>query len=150
MNSVVRLAVAFAAGAAVMYYLDPEGGRLRRARVRERGGDLRHKLQEATQAGSRRRAERSGGTVMPERTRVRTEPVDDALLRDRIRSRLGHVVAHSSSLLVDVEAGHVVIGGAVAAGEIEPVVLAVAEIPGVRSVDNRLSVQAPAGGGSTH
>ena len=150
MNNVVRLAVAFAAGAAVMYYLDPEGGRLRRARVREGGADLRHKLQEATQAGSRRRAERKHGTVMPERTRVRTEPVDDALLRDRIRSRLGHVVAHSSTLLVDVEAGHVVLGGAVAAGEIEPVVLAVAEIPGVRSVDNRLSVQAPAGGEGTH
>ena len=150
MNNVVRLAVAFAAGAAVMYYLDPEGGRLRRARVREGGADLRHKLQEATQAGSRRRAERKHGTVMPERTRVRTEPVDDALLRDRIRSRLGHVVAHSSTLLVDVEAGHVVLGGAVAAGEIEPVVLAVAEIPGVRSVDNRLSVQAPESSDSTH
>ena len=150
MNTVVRLAVAFAAGAAVMYYLDPEGGRLRRARVRERGGGLRQRLEEAAQAGSRRRAERMHGTVMPERTRVRTEPVDDALLRDRIRSRLGHVIAHSSTLLVDVEAGHVVLGGAVAVNEIEPVVHAVAEIPGVRSVDNQLSVQAPASVGSTH
>lgn len=150
MNTVVRLAVAFAAGAAVMYYLDPQAGRLRRARVRERGGDLRQKLEEAAQAGSRRRAERTHGTVMPERTRVRTEPVDDALLRDRIRSRLGHVVAHSSTLLVDVEAGHVVLGGAVAVNEIEPVVHAVAEIPGVRSVDNQLSVQVPESAGSTH
>ncbi|WP_457096857.1 BON domain-containing protein [Lysobacter sp. P5_B9] len=150
MNSVVRLAVAFAAGAAVMYYLDPEAGRLRRARVRGGGGDLRHKLEEAAQAGARRRAERTHGTVMPERTRVRTEPVDDALLRDRIRSRLGHVVAHSSTLLVDVEAGHVVLGGAVAASEIEPVVHAVAEMPGVRSVDNQLSVQAPERAASRH
>jgi osmotically-inducible protein OsmY len=118
--------------------------------VRERGGDLRHKLEAAAQAGSRRRAERMHGTVMPERTRVRTEPVDDALLRDRIRSRLGHVVTHSSALLVDVEAGHVVLGGAVAASDIERVVHAVAEVPGVRSVDNRLSVQAPASAGSTH
>lgn len=150
MKTVIRLAVAFAAGAAAMYYLDPEGGRLRRARVRERGGDLRHKLEAAAQAGARRRAERMHGTVVPERTRVRTQPVDDALLRDRIRSRLGHVVAHSSTLLVDVEAGHVVLGGAVAVDEIEPVVHAVVEIPGVRSVDNRLSVQAPESAGSTH
>jgi hypothetical protein len=148
MNTVVKLAVAFAAGAAAMYFFDPETGRLRRSGVRERGFGLREKLEGASRYGAMRRAERIPGAVR--RTRVATQPVDDALLRDRIRSRLGHVVAHSSALLVDVQAGHVVLGGVVAAHELEDVVHTALETSGVRSVDNQLSVEASVAEGSTH
>ena len=138
MNSVLRLAAAFAAGAAIMYYLDPETGRRRRAMVREQGVGAGHDIEDFARTRSKRAADQVRGAVARTRARVVREPVDDDRLRERIRSNLGRLVDHPGAVNVQVHDGHVVLGGNAGQGEIERLLDAVEAIPGVEAVDNRL------------
>jgi osmotically-inducible protein OsmY len=140
MGTLFRIAAAFAAGAAAMYYLDPETGRRRRALVRDRGIAARHDLEDYASAASRRASDTLQGTAARTRSRVSREPVDDEQLHERIRSRLGHVVERPGDIEVQVRDGYVVLSGTVDEEEIDQVLGTVAAITGVESVDNLLSV----------
>jgi osmotically-inducible protein OsmY len=142
MNTVLKLAAAFAAGAAIMYFLDPETGRRRRAMVREQGIGAGQDIEDFARTRSRHAADRVRGAVARTRARVVHEPVDDDRLRERIRSNLGHLVDHPGAVNVQVHDGHVVLGGHVAQSEIDRLLDAVEAIPGVDAVDNRLVVGA--------
>lgn len=86
MNSVLRLVVTFAAGAAAMYYFDPVAGRRRRAVARDRTAAARHDVEGYARAKCRRAAGRLQGFVSiesrlsagdepaPEPGRAGTEP----------------------------------------------------------------------------
>ena len=50
MNTVMRIATAFATGAAAMYFLDPVAGGRRRALVRDKGVAARHGLEDFAEA----------------------------------------------------------------------------------------------------
>jgi osmotically-inducible protein OsmY len=140
MGTLFRIAAAFAAGAAAMYYLDPETGRRRRALVRDRGIAARHDLEDYASAASRRASDTLQGTAARTRSRVSREPVDDEQLHERIRSRLGHVVERPGDIEVQVRDGYVVLSGTVDEEEIDQVLSTVAAIAGVEGVDNLLSV----------
>ena len=142
MNSILKVAAAFAAGAVIMYYLDPETGRRRRAMVREQGIGAGHDIEDFARTRSKRAADRVRGAVARTRARVVHEPADDDRLRERIRSNLGRLVDHPGAVNVQVHDGHVVLGGNVAKSEIERLLDAVEAIPGVETVDNRLVVGA--------
>lgn len=143
MNAVVRLAVAFAAGAVAMYYLDPLKGRRRRAMMRERGVVARHDVERFARTKSKQVVDRVQGVVARTRSRLAEEAVDDDLLRERIRGKLGHLVEHPSALTVEVKEGVVSLSGTAAESEIEDLVHAVSAMLGVARVDNRLSMEAP-------
>ena len=140
MGTLFRIAAAFAAGAAAMYYLDPETGRRRRALVRDRGIAARHDLEDYASAASRRASDTLQGTAARTRSRVSREPVDDEQLHDRIRSRLGHVVERPGDIEVQVRDGYVVLSGSADEEEIDQLVSAVTAIKGVEGVDNLVSV----------
>ena len=140
MGTLFRIAAAFAAGAAAMYYLDPETGRRRRALVRDRGIAARHDLEDYASAASRRASDKLQGTAARTRSRVSREPVDDEQLHERIRSRLGHVVERPGDIEVQVRDGYVVLSGSVDEEEIDQLVSAVTAIKGVEGVDNLVSV----------
>ncbi|HWI24110.1 MAG TPA: BON domain-containing protein [Lysobacter sp.] len=140
MGTLFRIAAAFAAGAAAMYYLDPETGRRRRALVRDRGIAARHDLEDYASAASRRTSDKLQGTAARTRSRVSREPVDDEQLHDRIRSRLGHVVERPGDIEVQVRDGYVVLSGSADEEEIDQLVSAVTAIKGVEGVDNLVSV----------
>jgi hyperosmotically inducible protein len=142
MNSALRLATAFAAGAAIMYYLDPEAGRRRRAMARDKGVGTRRQAADLARTRSKLAADRLQGAAARTRARMSDEPVDDDRLRERIRSKLGHLVEHPGAVNVQVDSGHVVLGGNAAVDEIDRLADAVAAIPGVDGVDNRLAVGA--------
>jgi osmotically-inducible protein OsmY len=140
MGTLFRIAAAFAAGAAAMYYLDPETGRRRRALVRDRGIAARHDLEDYASATSRRASDKLQGTAARTRSRVSREPVDDEQLHERIRSRLGHVVERPGDIEVQVRDGYVVLSGSADEEEIDELVSTVAAIKGVEGVDNLLTV----------
>jgi osmotically-inducible protein OsmY len=148
MNNLLRLATALAAGAAIMYYFDPATGRRRRAMAREKGVSAGHEVEDFARSRSKRVADRLQGAVARTRARVANAPVDDDRLRERIRSRLGRLVQHPGAVEVQVRDGHVVLGGTAPMDEIDRLVEAVAGMPGVEEVDNRLSsgVRKPASG----
>lgn len=153
MNAVVRLAVAFAAGAIAMYYLDPNTGRRRRALMRDQGVAARHDLERYARARSKRAVDRLRGAAAKTRARLAHEPVDDDVLRERIRAKLGHLVEHPGTVTVEVREGMAVLGGRAARGEIDRLVEAVSSMTGVEHVDNRLSVnvsRVPVGQSARH
>ena len=145
MNAVVRLAVAFAAGAAAMYYFDPVTGRRRRAMTRDQGVAAGHEVEDFARAKSKRAADRVHGVKATARARLSDEPVDDLQLHERIRSKLGRLVDDASAITVQVSDGHVVLSGTASEEEIDAVADAVSSMRGVESVDNQLSIGTDAG-----
>lgn len=139
MNTVFRLAAAFTAGAAIMYYLDPEAGRRRRALVRDRGVAAGHDAEDFARAKSKRAADRAQGLVARTRAKLSTEAVGDEQLHGRIRTKLGRLVDHPGEVNVDVHEGHVTLRGTASTAEIEEVTGAVSSMRGVEDLDNRLS-----------
>lgn len=139
MNAVVRLAVAFAAGAAAMYYFDPVAGRRRRALARDQGIAAGHDVEDFARAKSKRAADRAHGVKARARARLADEPIDDLQLHERIRSKLGRLVDNASAITVQVSNGHVVLTGSASEEEIESLAEAVSSMQGVESVDNQLS-----------
>ncbi len=144
MNAVFRMAAAFAAGALVMYCLDPVTGRRRRAALRDRRVAAAHELGAFARTTSKHAADQVRGVAARTRAQLAGAPVDDDRLQARIRARLGHVVAHPGRVEVGVHDGNVVLKGNAAGEEIAALVAAVSAMPGVAAVDNRLVVVADA------
>jgi hyperosmotically inducible periplasmic protein len=149
MNAVVRLAVAFAAGAAAMYYFDPVAGRRRRAMTRDQGVAAGHEAEDFARAKSKRVADRAQGVKARARARLADEPIDDLQLHERIRSKLGRLVDDAGAITVQVSDGHVVLSGTVNEEEIDSLTDAVSSMRGVESVDNQLSIGTGAGSTGT-
>lgn len=143
MNTMLRLAATFAAGAAAMYYLDPVAGRRRRAVARDRTSAACHDAEHYARGKVRRAADHAQGVVAETRSRVAGQPVDDARLHERIRARLGHLVERPSAIDVAVDDGNVVLEGQALEGELQMLAKAVSRLQGVQSVDSRLTLREP-------
>ena len=143
MNTVARFATAFAAGAALMYYLDPIAGRRRRALARDRGVSVGHDAEHFARAKSRHAVDRAQGLVARARAGLSHAPVDDGQLHGRIRTKLGRLVAHPGEVSIEVNGGQVVLRGHASDAEIEDLTAALVAMRGVEHVDNRLSADSP-------
>ena len=138
MNTVMRVATAFAAGAAAMYYLDPLVGRRRRALVRDKGVAAGHDIEQFARAKTKRAADKLQGAVAETRAALSSAPVSEAQLRERIRSRLGRLVEAPGDVAVDVRGGNVVLRGHATAAEIDEVIDRISLMRGVNSVESHL------------
>lgn len=145
MNATFRLILAVAVGAVAMYYLDPATGRRRRALARDQGVAAGHQAGEFVRVKSKRAADRMRGVAARTRSRIFPEPVEDDQLHERIRAKLGHLVAHPGAVKVEVHEGRVVLSGTAAAKEIEELTAAVAAMQGIEAIDNRLTLTAEGG-----
>lgn len=63
---------------------------------------------------------------------------DDALLRDRVRARLGDWVSHPGAIRVDAQNGVVRVSGQVLAKEMDGLLFQITGVEGVRKVHNAL------------
>src|SRR5688572_17016421 len=79
--------LAAGAGMLLMYFLDRQQGRRRVALVRDKAVRLARKGADLADAGARDLAHRAAGTVAALRGELQREPVDDAVLVDRVRSK---------------------------------------------------------------
>jgi len=70
------------------------------------------------------------------------EPVDDGLLRERVRHALAQTIADPRAIDLRVHDGTVILKGPATGEQIAEMVACASRVHGVRSVDNRLS---PAG-----
>jgi hypothetical protein len=73
----------------------------------------------------------------------------DRVLHDRVRSKMGHVIAHPGAVNVIARDGNVTLDGSVLRDEADRLLSVVAGIPGVHQVDNRLQVMSSADGVSS-
>jgi len=129
-----------ALGGVLMYYLDPEHGRRRRAKVGDRLVHLRTELDGAVDVGGRDLRNRIRGAVAEARSRFRAEEVSDDVLEARVRSALGRVCSHPGSVTVASRSGRVELHGPILADEVDAVLDAVRSVRGVREVVNGLTV----------
>jgi hypothetical protein len=140
-----RLLAGAAIGAGVMYLLDPDGGRRRRALLRDQLVSAAHRTSDAVDATSRDVSNRARGVVAELRGRLRREEVGDDVLRERVRSRIGSVVGHAAGIETAVSDGEVTLRGPVLTAEVERLLARVAAVRGVRGVVNELEVHETAG-----
>jgi hypothetical protein len=73
------------------------------------------------------------------RANARNEPVDDTLLRERVRHALAQTIADPGAIDLRVHDGTVILKGPATGEQIVEMVACAARVRGVRFVDNRLS-----------
>jgi uncharacterized membrane protein len=132
-------------GAGLMYLLDPDKGRRRRAVLRDQLSSLMRDLNTGLDTSVRDLRHRSYGVVAETRARFTAHDAADPVVKARVRSKLGRVVSHPSSIHVVSQDGNVRLSGPVLAHEVEALLAAVRAVPGVRSVDNQLQVHEDGG-----
>jgi len=107
--------------------------------VRDQMEAGRHNARDYVRIKSRRVTNSVRGALARTKARISPHPVDDDLLKDRVRAKLGHLVRHPGAVEVSVHDGKVMLVGNVLVDEISSVHSAVSAIPGVTGLDNRLS-----------
>jgi uncharacterized membrane protein len=136
-----------AIGALAMYFLDPQSGRRRRARTRDRLVHTGKVLNQAGRVTVRDTAQRARGMVATtKRLFQRSGEVADDALEARVRAALGRMVSHSQAIEVYAQNGHITLAGPVLAHEARGLVHCVRNVRGVRSVSDHLTVHETAQG----
>jgi len=133
-------------GAGLMYFLDPDRGRRRRALLRDQLVAGVHKLGDAVDATSRDLSHRAHGVWAEGSHLVKHEKVSDEVLTARVRSRLGRAVSHPHAIQVIAEDGHVSLVGPVLASEVDDLLSCIKHVRGVTEVENRLTIYPQAEG----
>src|SRR4051812_33471681 len=141
-----RFVLGGALGALAMYFLDPQSGRRRRVRTRDRVMHVAKAANEAGKVTVKDTAQRAYGVLADTRKLFRREDVPDETLAERVRAALGRVVSHPHAVEVAIDHGHVDVSGPILAEEVRPLLRAVRLVPGVRGVSDHLTVHAEAGG----
>ena len=135
------LCAAAGLGAGLMYFFDPNRGRVRRNMVRDKCFSLARtglKGVEHTLADVEHRAK---GVMAEVKSMVhRGEEVPDAKLEARIRSRLGRCIDHPHSVQVTALEGKVILTGEVTPMDARRAEAAAKLTAGVKSVENLLEL----------
>src|SRR5437762_7754623 len=128
----------FAAGAGLMYLLDPQRGRYRRHVVRDKALSVAGDSGTGLRNTGQYLRDSSRGLVAETRARFSREQASDYKIGARVRSAMGRVVSHPSAIWVTVVDGNVTLCGDVLAGEADALLSVAKGTRGVRSVVNQL------------
>lgn len=126
------------AGAAAMYFFDPDHGRRRRSLTRDKFVRLYHQMERETEIMIEDLRNRVAGARAEFRSHLHPEDVTDERLQQRIRSELGHVTSHSRAIQVEAQNGRVVVSGPVLSSEAEQIIRRIEMTAGVTHVEDRL------------
>lgn len=128
-----------ALGAGLMYVLDPERGRRRRALMRDKADHAMHVGRTTARKAVADLENRSQGVraEIRNRTTVR-EIVPDEVLEQRVRAALGRYVTHPGALDVTAQDGVVVVSGPILEHEAEGVMRHVRRVRGVLEARDHL------------
>jgi hypothetical protein len=125
-------------GVGLMYFLDPQRGRRRRALIRDKMAHAAHAGTGAFGAFRRDVSHRFAGVGARVRGALHGGPVDDSVLVERVRSRMGRVVSHPHAITVDAADGCVRLRGSILQSELPRLMQTIARVRGVHSIDNNL------------
>jgi hypothetical protein len=132
-------------GALAMYLMDPQQGRRRVALARDKVVRLRRTTSDTAEVGLRDLTNRSTGLIARLRGALHVAPPDDAVLVERIRSKLGRWVSHPHAIQVRAASGCVTVDGQILEADEQRLVRGLRSLGGVRKVENRLEVHQTAG-----
>ena len=126
-------------GAGLMYFLDPDRGRRRRTLMRARGNRWSRKTLEFADSTKLDVQNRAEGMRAAVKSWIQpAPPVSDRTLNERVRFALGRYSRHPAMIDVHVTDGAVTISGPVLEAEFDAICHAIARIPGVAQIFNRL------------
>lgn len=134
-------ALGFAAlGAGLMYLFDPNLGKRRRHLLRDKLISYSRKIRDCTDATFRDVWHRTVGLAHETRASLSHETVPDAVLVERVRSKLGRVVSHPHAVQVCADNGLVCLSGTVLADEAEHLLKTARSVRGVKDISFMLDV----------
>ena len=145
MNTGLTFGVGMGIGTGIMYLLDPNRGKRRRALLRDKFVWAQRKTGECIQVTGRDLSNRARGIASGIQSRLTSGEVDDAVLVDRVRSKLGRTVSHPGAIVVAAENGNVTLSGPILEAEADHVLSCVKWVPGVKDITNNLEVHKEAG-----
>lgn len=140
MNERLALIGGIGIGAGLMYVLDPEKGRRRRARMRDKVAHAINKTEDALDTTSRDMRNRARGIAAEARSLLKRDEVSDEVLVDRVRSKMGRVVSHPHSIHVTVNHGRVTLSGTILEREVNDLLKCVSSMRAVTAIENHLGV----------
>jgi gas vesicle protein len=139
---------AAALGAGLIYLLDPQNGRRRRAMAVDQMTGIVNQTGRAFRQSGRYVQDlmnRGRGAALETGRRMGVggrERVSAEQLLQRVRAEMGHVVSHAGAIQVMADGdGVVTLSGRVLASEVDPLLTTVNKVSGVSQVINRLDVQ---------
>jgi uncharacterized membrane protein len=127
-------------GAGLMYLLDPDMGRRRRALTRDQIAHGIREFSEGVGVTSRDLMNRSRGVAAEMRHLVTSDTAGDEVLVQRVRSAMGGVVGHPGSIHVTAHDGHVILRGVILEDEVDPLIKRASSVRGVKSVEEKLEI----------
>jgi len=122
----------------LMYLVDPDRGRRRRALVKDKLSNSVHTAVHKMGTAGRDVAHRANGLVARARRALHSEVLDDDVLIERVRAKLGRSVSHPHAIHVDAAEGYVTLRGPILHQEVKPLMRAVARVRGVCGIVNAL------------
>lgn len=141
MIDVRGLTYGIALGVGAMFFLDPDRGAARRARIRDASKRLVHDVQHVLEVGTRDLENRTRGVGARARSALsgaERELSEDVLVA-RVRSRLGRVTQHAHAIDVRYKEGNEIeLKGPALVSEHDRIVRAAARVRGVDSIDDDL------------
>jgi uncharacterized membrane protein len=138
MNKALQTCAALGLGAGLMYYLDPNAGRRRRARLKDAATGALHEGEHFLESATRDLNNRAHGMVAETQAAFRTEQASDEVLAERVRAGLGRLATHPHSIQVTVRDARVTLTGRIITSEVRPLVQGVRAIRGVCEVVDQL------------
>ena len=145
MNKGLTFGAGLGIGTIVMYVLDPDRGKRRRALLRDKCVSATRKTGEAIEITARDLTNRAQGIATSIQSRFTSAETDDAVLVDRVRSKLGRIVSHPGAIAVASENGNVTLRGPILEAEVDNLLSCVKTVQGVNEVTNNLEVHQEAG-----
>jgi BON domain len=138
----VALCGGMLAGMGMMYLMDRVAGRRHRALLRDKMTHYRRVAERLLERKGRNLTHRVRGMVLERTTQAHDGIVDDAILVERIRSHMGHLLSHAETRRIEVavQDGQVTLRGQVVASHINRVLGHVATVPGVHGLVTKLTV----------
>jgi uncharacterized membrane protein len=127
-------------GAAVMYVVDPNTGRRRRAVAKDKVVSAWNKTGSAVSTTSRDLSNRARGLASGVTSIFSRDEVSDEVLTARVRSKMGRAVSNPSAIEVSAYGRRVRLSGPVLADELGDLLWEVYSVKGVQGVDNQLEI----------
>lgn len=135
-----------ALGGAAMFFFDPDRGRRRRALVRDKAVGASNSARNFVDAGARDLKSRGSAMTGRFKSLFNRRSATDHVLGERVRSVMGHHVAHPGAIDVYTSGGNVTLNGSILSHEHSDLVEAIRATAGVTAVVDHLSIYETAEG----
>jgi hypothetical protein len=143
MNAATRNSIIGAGiGAGLIFLLDPARGNRRRALIRDKFVKAGRKSFDAARVTRRDVVNRLQGVRARAGNLLSRSPIDDAVMVERVRAKLGRVASHPRAIDVHACNGCVTLTGDVLATEVASIMNTIAGMRGVVDVESQMTTHA--------